>query len=189
MDTSLIGLLEPVKFGIPGIVFGFIFLFFGRKLFWFLIGAMGFYLGLVFATSYLQAGDDWHGILIALCCGVAGVIFLYAIQKIALSILGFATGVFFTFNIIQHFRYTFHWWLLLIGGIIGIIIAASFFQVALILLSSLFGSYLVIRELPPDFSFRTVLYVVLAILGFLVQYSMKKKKKEKEKKETSPPAA
>jgi hypothetical protein len=182
----MIGYIEPAKLGITGILLGLILLLFGRKLFWFLIAAVGFYVGLLFATRYLDIGDDWHGILIGFCCGAAGVLILYAIQKIALSILGFLTGVFLTFNLIEHFHFTFHWWLLVIGGIIGVIIAASFFQLALIVLSSLFGSFMVVREMPSESSVRSIIYILLAAMGFIVQYSMMKRKRDKKDKPPEP---
>ncbi len=181
------GFIEPSHFRSLGILLGLLFLFYGRKLFWFLIAALGFYAGLLFAKNFLDPGNDWNGVVIALICGVAGVVFLYLIQKVALSVLGFLLGVFLTFNIIQHLGLPFHWWALLLGGVIGLIVAASLFHVAIILLSSLFGSYMVVQELTLDPSSRGMIFIVLAAIGFFFQFSMmQRKKKRRDQGERTP---
>lgn len=176
----MIGFVEPSHFGFLGILLGLVFLLFGRKLFWFLIAALGFYIGLLFATDYLNLANDWNGVIIGLCCGVAGVVLLYLIQKVALSVLGFLLWVFLTFNIMQHFRFPFHWWVILIGGIAGLIVAASLFHVAIIFLSSLFGSYMVVHELPLDASSRATVFLLLACIGCVVQFSMMRRHRKKQ---------
>jgi hypothetical protein len=179
MPVIMLENVEPLRLGIPGIIMGIILLLFGRKLFWFFVAVIGFYLGLVFATNYFNAESNWHGIIIAICCGAAGVVILYLLQKIALSIFGFFAGVLITFHLTEYLHLPFHWWSILLGGILGMIIMASLFQLAVILFSSFFGSYMIMLELPSGFTAKTTIFVILALIGSLVQYSMMKKNKEK----------
>ncbi len=184
-DFSGTVFVEPMNFGIAGILIGLLLIFLGRKLFWFLIAAVGFYAGLIFAINYLNVENDWHGIVIALLSGMIGVIVLYLLQKIALSVVGFLGGVLATFYLLQYFQVHLHWWLLIGGGVFGLIAAAWFFQFALILLSAFFGSYVVVRELPLEKPMSTVLFLLLSAAGILVQNSMMHKRK-REKKPNGP---
>jgi len=54
------------------IVLGIILLLFGRKLFWFFVGVIGFLTGVLLATHYLQGQPEWVILIIALIAGVLG---------------------------------------------------------------------------------------------------------------------
>ncbi len=183
---------EIQRFGIAGVIVGIVLLLFGRKMFWFLIAALGFYAGIVLSREMLHLGNDWHAILIGALCGIAGVFLVTAVQKIAVGLFGFFAGAFLVTTFALSYHMELHWWWIVIGGILGAVIVGKLFQIALILLSSLLGSYAVLREISttPD-PFQSPLFYVLALIGLAVQFSMYKSGKEKRgndgRRRTEPP--
>jgi Domain of unknown function (DUF4203) len=163
-----------VNFSIPvaSALLGAIILFFGRKLFWLCVAAVGFAAGLEVAPHLLRNPSALFALMLALVLGLAGALLAVFLQKIAIGVVGFLTGgklataiasAFF----VQHANYfgiTF-----LIGGIIGALLLLSLFDWALIILSSVVGAHLLqgAIALPPSGS--AILFVVLAVAGVVVQ--------------------
>jgi hypothetical protein len=59
--------------------------------------------------------------------------------------------------------------LLLVGGLVGAVVMVAMFDLALIVLSSLFGAQLVVTAVPLAPGLRVVAFVVLLLVGLLVQ--------------------
>lgn len=174
--------VEPMRIGLPGVLIGVILLFFGRKLFWFGIAVVGFYFGLSSADALGIAGDGINGLIVGVIAGLAGVFLLYFLQKLALSILGFCAGVYLTFILMHRLHFDVTWAWLLGGGIAGLIIAGVFFHTAIIILTSLFGAFCIVREIPESTGYQIPLFLVLALFGMFVQNAMRKRHGKKDKK-------
>ena len=157
---------------IVGVLIGIVILFFGRKLFWLCVAAVGFAVGVQIAPLLVNEASSLLALVIALAFGVLGVLLALFIQKIAIAVLGFlaggklATAIAAAF-FVQYAQYSTI--IFVIGGIIGAILLLAVFGWALIVVSSFLGAYLVQSAivLPPTGS--TLVFIGLAIVGIFVQ--------------------
>ena len=159
---------------IVGVLIGIVILFFGRKLFWLCVAAVGFAVGVQIAPLLVNEASSLLALVIALVLGVLGAFLAFFIQKVAIAVLGFlaggklATAIAAAF-FVQHAQYSTI--IFVIGGIIGAILLMAVFGWALIVVSSLIGAYLIVFQdvivLPQTGS--TIVFTGLAILGIFVQ--------------------
>jgi hypothetical protein len=157
---------------IVGVLIGIVILFFGRKLFWLCVAAVGFAAGVQIAPLLVNEASSLLALVIALVFGLLGVLLAFFIQKIAIAILGFlaggklATAIAAAF-FVQYAQYSTI--IFVIGGIVGAILLLAVFGWALIVVSSFIGAYLIHSAivLPPTGS--TLVFIGLAILGIFVQ--------------------
>ncbi|HEY5768181.1 MAG TPA: DUF4203 domain-containing protein [Candidatus Udaeobacter sp.] len=157
---------------IVGVLIGVVILFFGRKLFWLCVAAVGFAVGVEIAPLLVNEASSLLALLIALLFGVLGALLALFIQKVAIAVLGFlaggklATAIAAAF-FVQYAQYSTI--IFIIGGIIGAILLLALFGWALIVVSSFIGAYLIESAivLPPTGS--TLVFIGLAIVGIFVQ--------------------
>jgi hypothetical protein len=159
---------------ILGVVIGIVILFFGRKLFWLCVAAVGFAVGVQIAPLLVNEPSSLLALLIALVLGVLGALLAVFLQKIAIAVLGFLAGgkiaaavaAAFFVHYAQYSTIVF-----VIGGVIGAILLLAVFGWALIVVSSFIGAYLIVYQgaivLPPTGS--TLVFIGLAIVGIFVQ--------------------
>ena len=157
---------------IIGVIIGVVILFFGRKLFWLCVAAVGFAVGVKIAPLLVNESASLLALLIALIFGVLGALLALFLQKIAIAVLGFlaggklATAIAAAF-FVQYAQYSTI--IFVIGGIIGAILLLALFGWALIVVSSFIGAYLIQSAivLPPTGS--TLVFIGLAMVGIFVQ--------------------
>ena len=157
---------------VVGALIGIVILFFGRKLFWLCVAAVGFAAGLQIAPLLVNEASSVLALVIAVVFGILGALFVVFIQKIAIAVLGFlaggklATAIAAAF-FVQHAQYSTI--IFVIGGIVGAILLLAVFGWALIVVSSFIGAYLIQSAivLPP--TGLTLVFIGLAILGIFVQ--------------------
>src|SRR5204863_163981 len=77
---------------IISVIVGVAILFFGRKLFWLFVAALGFAVGLEIAAYFMKEPPQWMTLVVALGCGVIGALLAILLQKIAIAIAGFIGG-------------------------------------------------------------------------------------------------
>jgi len=158
------------------IVIGLVVLTLGRKLFWLFVGVVGFGVGLSLATKFLQGQPDWVILIIALVVGLVGALLAVFIQKIAVIIAGFLIGGYgLIWLLLQLLNLDFNQWIWLIffvGGIIGAILVASLFEAALIVLSTLAGTLLIIQVFTFSDLVKAILFIVLITIGIVTQVQM-----------------
>ena len=157
---------------IVGVLIGIVILFFGRKLFWLCVAAIGFAVGAEIAPHLVNEPSSLLALLVALAFGVLGALLALFLQKIAVAVLGFLAGgklasaiaaAFF----VQYAQYSTI--IFVVGGIIGAILLIAVFNWALIVVSSFIGAYLIQSAivLPPTGS--TLVFIGLAIVGIFAQ--------------------
>jgi hypothetical protein len=151
---------------------GVVILFFGRKLFWLCVAAVGFAAGVELAPHLVQEPTPILALSVAIVLGFVGALIAMFLQKIAIAIVGFLAGGKLAVAIVATFvaQQSVHVWLVfVIGGIVGAILLLSLFDLALIFISSVIGAYLIGRiiSLPPTGG--AVLFALLVIVGVLVQ--------------------
>jgi len=165
-----------MNFSIPifSILIGVVILFFGRKLFWLCVAAIGFAAGVELAPHLVQDPSALLSLTIAVLLGIIGALLALFLQKIAIAVLGFLAGgklagaiaAAFFVHYAQHSTIIF-----VIGGVIGAILLLVLFDWALIVVSSLIGAHLIVYQstiaLPQSGSI--ILFIGLAVVGILVQ--------------------
>ncbi len=156
------------------ILIGVVILFFGRKLFWLCVAAIGFAAGVELAPHLVQDPSALLSLTIAILLGIIGALLALFLQKIAIAVLGFLAGgklagaiaAAFFVHYAQHSTIIF-----VIGGVIGAILLLVLFDWALIVVSSLIGAHLIVYQstiaLPQSGSI--ILFIGLAVVGILVQ--------------------
>src|SRR5262249_12376388 len=151
METALVRILA-----------GLLLVFFGRRLFWFFIGLLGFITGFTLATQWLPHETGIFQLVIAVGCGLMGVLLFFFLKRVAIAVAGFRAGGFFATALLQ--TSTLHMPPLIpyvVGGILGAILISMLFDWALILLTSLTGAILVARAATLDPLWTLATFVVL----------------------------
>lgn len=160
---------------IISILVGAAILFFGRKLFWLFVAALGFAVGLEIAAYFTREPPEWMTLLVALGCGVIGALLAILLQKLAIAVAGFIAGGRIAWALaaaffVDHMHYrgiTF-----VIGGILGALLLLALFNWVLILLSSVEGAHLITTGIALPEKGALVLFIALAVTGLIVQGSM-----------------
>jgi hypothetical protein len=155
---------------ILNLLLGIILLFFGRTLYWVFVAVAGFLVGVELGTQLLADQADWVRLLAAVLCGILGAILGMLAQRLAFSIGGLFAGGYLGLALARGAGIPGEpliWFA--VGGILGAIIAALVMDWAIIALSSLAGAAAIIGQFDMDATLATILFVVLAIIGIVVQ--------------------
>jgi uncharacterized protein DUF4203 len=160
-----------------GALIGIVILFFGRKLFWLCVAAVGFVAGIELAPHLVTEPSPLLQLTIAIVLGIIGALLALFLQKIAIAVFGFLAGgklagaiaAAFFVHYVQYSAVIF-----VVGGLIGALLLLTLFDLALIVISSLIGAHLIQSAivLPPAGS--TIVFLGLAVIGILVQASMRR---------------
>ena len=163
-----------MNFSIPifSVLIGVVVLFFGRKLFWLCVAAIGLAAGVELAPRLVQEPSVLLSLTIALLLGIIGALLALFLQKIAIAVLGFLAGgklagaiaAAFFVHYAQHSTIIF-----VIGGIIGAILLLVLFDWALIVVSAFIGAHLIQSAITLPQSGLTIVFIGLAVIGILVQ--------------------
>ena len=157
-------------------VSGVALLILGRKLFWLFAAVIGFLFGMSIAQQLLPGQSQTVMLLVALIIGVLGAVLAITVQKIAIGLMGFIAGGYLVYLIIPALSInlgTFLWLAVIIGGIIGAVLASTMFDWALILLSSGVGASVITNHLTLPQPFPLVLLGALFIIGVVIQGNIK----------------
>ncbi|MDD5466318.1 MAG: hypothetical protein PHS96_00790 [Anaerolineales bacterium] len=153
------------------LLIGGVLLVVGRKLFWFFVGALGFILAFELATRLLR-GPFWLALLVGAIAGVLGALLAVFLQGAAIWIAGFLAGGYLAFSLLNAFDLQSGWmgWLIFIlGGAIGAGLLSAFFDWALIVLTAMSGTTLVIEALPVERPLSVLLAILLFFVGVVLQ--------------------
>lgn len=156
---------------VAALIVGLVLLFFGRKLFWLFVAAVGFVVGLDAATVLFPQQPDW-ALIAGLILGLIGAVVAIFVQKIAIGIAGFLSGGYFLMTALQAWGLQSPesaWVSFLIGGAIGALLMYVVFNWALIILSSISGAHLIVHPFALSHTVATAVFVGLVFFGILVQ--------------------
>ena len=152
---------------------GLAVLFFGRRLFWLFVGCVGFIVGFELANDFLQSQPAWVILVLALSAGALGAIASVFLQRIVVVVAGFFAGGYclFTFapTVLHSNSDVTQWIAFAVGGLLGAILSVALLDPALIILSALAGATAVSQNVPLDPQAKGLLFMILAIVGILVQ--------------------
>jgi hypothetical protein len=154
------------------ILIGLLLLTLGRRLFWLFVGCVGFVAGLQMAQLYFGLQPVWMAWAIALLFGLVGVLLAMFFQTLAIGLGGFAAGSTIAVYIAAMFGFAAVPLISLIGGIAGAILLYATFDWALIGLSSVAGSSLIVQSLNLNPQTAVVLQVALIAAGIVFQATL-----------------
>jgi hypothetical protein len=167
---------DSMHFSVPivGALIGVVILFFGRKLFWLCVAAVGFLAGIELAPHLVNEPSPLLQLAVAIVLGLLGALLAFLLQKIAIAVVGFLAGGKLAGAIAAAFFVHYAQYstiIFVVGGLIGAILLLALFDWALIVVSSLIGAHLIVYQgaitLPPSGS--VIVFLGLAIIGILVQ--------------------
>lgn len=154
------------------LAFGVVLLLAGRRVFWLVVGVVGFFFGFDLASRVLGLDSEGLGLLIGVFAGILGVFLAVFLQKFAVGLAGFLIGGYLTLTLLQADPGNLSGTDLgafLVGGVICAFVAVWLFEIALILLSSVAGAALVVQNLALDPGATTIAFGLLAVVGVAVQ--------------------
>ena len=154
---------------------GVVLLFFGRRLFWLFVAALGFAIGLQLALYLSQNPPLWLSLLLSLGLGLLGALLAIMLQKLAIGIAGFVAGGSIAVAIaaalwVNHAHYSIITFV--VGGMIGALLLVALFDWSLIIFSAIEGARLIADTVHLPSTGTTLLLVTLAIFGIIVQSAM-----------------
>ncbi len=158
---------------IVSLLLGAIILFFGRRIFWLCVAAVGFAAGVELAPHLLHEPTPLLQLTVALVLGFAGALLATFLQKIAIAVAGFVAGGKLAVALATAFAVSTgggsYWIAFLVGGVIGAILLLSLFNWALIFLSAIVGAHLILNPFALAPTGKALLFVVLVLVGILAQ--------------------
>ena len=152
------------------LIAGAVILFAGRKLFWLFIAVAGFFIGAAVASDLLIGYSRWLIWAMAVLAGLAGALFAVLLQRVAFVMAGFYGGGYLAIVMVQSFGWPISETLVtIVGGIIGALFVALAVDWAIIVISSLAGSSIIVSALELQSITNLFIGGVLAGLGIIVQ--------------------
>jgi hypothetical protein len=162
------------------IVLGLIMLIFGRKLFWLFVAIVGFLVGMEFIDLLLTNQSIWIKLLGGLGAGLLGALVAIFVQRLAFILAGFFAGAYFALLLAHPLGIAGASLILaVVGGVIGAIIAALLMDWAIIVLSCLVGAGAAVSRLGLRDVNTAIVFLVLVIIGILVQAKLMEQSKER----------
>ena len=167
---------------VAALIAGGLLLVFGRRLFWLFVGVVGFVVAYRLAGAYLgSAGAGW---IAAIAAGVLGAVAAVLVQKLAVTIAGFAAGAVGFVWILEMIGWSPGILTLvgaLVAGLIGAALVRWLFELGLVALSALVGAALVVEGLGIEEP-RGVVFVILAVVGALLQLAGRRRRRKREER-------
>jgi hypothetical protein len=154
---------------------GAIILFFGRRLFWLCVAALGFAAGVQLAAHLGHEPSALLQLTFAVLLGFIGALLALFLQKLAVALAGFIAGGRLAVGLVATFlmQYTAHYWLtFVLGGMIGALLLLLLFDWALIFISSLIGAHLIAEAVVLSQAGHALLFTALVVGGVIVQAIM-----------------
>ena len=158
------------------IIIGVALLFLGRKLFWLMVGGVGFLAGSYLSTLIMPNANEWVTLVFALVIGGLGILLAKMVQKVGISVAGFIIGGMALSGLLSGFLPDVPGWILfVIGGVVGIILTFVVFEWSLVLISSFAGAWMITDPFTLDPMLNLLLLLGLFLVGVVIQFRMKSK--------------
>lgn len=173
------------------LVTGGVLLLFGRRLFWLFVGLVGAVAALVIATEWVGLEAGTPSLLAAVAAGLVGALLAVLVQKAAVAVVGFLAGVWGVLVLLQMASPSASLFdppslqtlLALGGGVVGAVVAAQVFDAALVVLSALTGSLLLVTGSGLVGTFALISFFALALLGVLAQTRGRRERRRRRVRE------
>lgn len=154
-----------------GLGVGVVLLVVGRRLYWLLVGLVGFVLGFTLVAEVLE-GPAWAEVLGGVLGGLLASGLAVLFQKVVIAVAGLLIGAMAVLWWAEKMAWGNSWWLWLlaaIAGLAGAWLVRTLFEVGLIVLSSVMGAAVVLEAIarPPDE--LSPIFLALVAGGILIQ--------------------
>ena len=143
----------------------------GRRIFWLLVGVIGFIIGVQVAARFFHS-SELIDILAGLMLGVIFAVLAIFLESFAIGLAGFLGGGYILVSIANVFGLDsgiWTWVFFLIGGILGAILVAMLFDWALIIISSLAGASLIVDAFHLKLVLAGGAFLILLVIGIVIQ--------------------
>jgi hypothetical protein len=173
--------------GYLNVLIGAGLLFAGRKLFWLLVGGLGFMLGLELASRF-EFRSEWMLVLAALALGVVFALLAVFVETVAIGIAGFlggGLGLMRLANLLGIDAPAARTVAFIAGAVLGVALIIWLFNVALIIISAAAGASMVSAGLLLTDAQRSIVFFALMLIGVLVQFLALRRERSKS---PNPPA-
>jgi hypothetical protein len=164
---------------ISRLVVGVLLLVLGRRLYWLFVAGIGFVTGLQLGPRLLPGQSDLVIVVVALVLALVGALVAVVATKVALAIIGFVAGGGVAILLLGNLGMeggTLALVVYVVAGIAGAVLLIVLFDWALIVLSSLAGSSLLVTGLTEMLalpsSIAGILILALAVIGVLIQANL-----------------
>ena len=163
------------------ILLGLSVLVFGRKLFWLYAATIGFLFGIEIIKTLLPNQPPGALVIGGLAVGMLGAVLAVFFQRVTFAIAGFFAGAYLGLMVV-------HTVLMggnsiigfAVGGLIGAVVALLLMNWAIIVFSSFVGAGAIVTQLPLDQKVSAIVFVVLVIIGIVVQARLLSRSESKE---------
>jgi hypothetical protein len=129
--------------------------------------------GLTFATTVMHSQPELVILLIAIAAGIIGAFLAIMLEGVAILIAGFLAGGYLATALAVALGVTIasgNWVIYIIGGVIGLILVAAIFDWAIIILSVLLGTEIIMTFLASSVSaYYWLVFLGLVVVGLVVQ--------------------
>ena len=158
---------------ILNLILGLAMLFFGWRLFWLFVAAVGFLVAMEFSpdvVEFLGVEQKWLDVLIPIAVGAAGALIAIALQQLAMVLMGVAVGVILATHIAELMQLAgYEPVVQVLGGVLGLVVAVKVADWAIVSLSCLLGAARVVDELALEAEQSLLVFGVLVVAGGFVQ--------------------
>ncbi len=155
---------------LPTILFGVVFLVFGRKLFWLFVAIVGFLVGMEFTGVILADRPQWVLLLVAFGAGLLGAVLAVFAERVAFALAGFFAGSYLTLMVAESFGAGGNGMLVsAVGGVIGSVFAILITDWAIIVLSCLVGAGAIVHALDLGQTVGPLVFIALVVAGAFLQ--------------------
>ena len=149
----------------------------GRRLYWLFVAGVGFVVTKHLATQHFDTPEEWLPLALAVIAGLAGALFAIFLQKLAITIAGFTSAAFFAYVVAENIGLSTEnpqaaLLVALLVGVLGAIFSRTLFDWALILLSSLTGSWFLLDPFELEPMLYPVVLMIVAVAGISIQANM-----------------
>jgi hypothetical protein len=155
---------------------GAVLLLAGRRVYWLIVGLVGFVVGFTLAGEYLE-GPDWVTLVAGLATGLLASGLAVFFQKIAIAVAGFLIGGLAVLWWAEQMGWGEPWWVWVMGlvaGFLGSYLTRTVFEVALVVLSSVLGATFVLEALQRPVDQISPLMLILVVAGIVIQFATRR---------------
>jgi hypothetical protein len=164
------------------IIAGVLLLLLGRRILWLFLGILGFFVTRLLALTYLPDLSGQTTLIIALAGGGLAASLILLAEKLAVTGGGVLGGAFvgaFVWQQLVPGAGGMPWIGIVAGAILGFLIVRFVVKLALAIMASAVGAALLALALPEP-EYRMIAFVVLLIVGLVLQSGLLRKKKDGE---------
>ena len=155
------------------ILLGFVLLVGGNQLYWMFVGTVGFLLGARIAELIGFDQSEWQLLTFSLAAGLACTFLSYYLKKIMVILAGFLAGGYFITSmpaVLGWSEILASWQSFVIAGALSSLLLILSYSLALIVVSTLSGSTLIVQNLTFGTVSTQAMFLVLIIFGIIAQW-------------------